>query len=43
MTNETNPIEAEMTPAELQSLLEDELGLAEGDTGCAASGAPIIS
>jgi hypothetical protein len=32
---------AEMTPAELQQLLEEELGLAVGDTGCAAWAAPI--
>ncbi|MFC7531493.1 hypothetical protein [Actinoplanes sp. GCM10030250] len=38
---ETTTELAEMTPAELQELLEDELGLAVGDTGCAAWAAPI--
>ncbi|SNT64603.1 hypothetical protein SAMN05421812_117128 [Asanoa hainanensis] len=32
---------AEVSPAELQELLEEELGLAAGDTGCAAFAAPI--
>jgi hypothetical protein len=32
---------AEMTPADLQELLEDKLGLAVGDTGCASWAAPI--
>ncbi|GIF62159.1 hypothetical protein Ais01nite_01940 [Asanoa ishikariensis] len=32
---------AEVSPVELQQLLEDELGLAVGDTGCAAFAAPI--
>ncbi|GAA1861105.1 hypothetical protein [Asanoa iriomotensis] len=32
---------AEVSPVELQHLLEEELGLAVGDTGCAAFAAPL--
>ncbi|MEV4538742.1 hypothetical protein AB0J82_33680 [Asanoa sp. NPDC049518] len=32
---------AELSPVELQHLLEEELGLAAGDTGCAAFAAPL--